>query len=142
GVGALNFAAIELHEDEIPKLCNRIARAIDVGGAVLSVIRIVAHVVMDFAAWPAWPSLAHLPEIIFPAETQNALTRRTDLLPEFLSVFVRADFAVAFEHAEPHARRIELVFIDQQVPRKLDCIFFEIIAEGKIAEHLKESLVT
>src|SRR2546421_8087562 len=97
---------------------------------------------MDFAARPAWSGLAHLPEIIFLAETQNALTRCADLCPKLLSLFVWPDLIVAFKNGEPHARRIELIFIDQKVPRKLDRVFFEVIAERKIADHFEESLVT
>src|SRR5207237_2946629 len=100
-----------------------------------------AHVVMNLAARAAWSGLAHLPEIVFAAETKNSFFRRADLFPKLFRVFVRANLVVTFENCEPHARRIELEFIDQQIPGKLDRVFFEIIAEGKIAEHLEKSLM-
>ena len=137
----LHFAAIELHEDEVPHLGDDVARAVDVRGAVLRVARIGAHVVMNLAARPARTGLAHLPEIILAAKAQNSFSRRADLLPEPFRVFVRTDFIVAFVNGEPHARRIELELVDQQVPGKLDRVFLEIIAERKIPEHLEKRLM-
>src|SRR5881628_3463155 len=72
--------------------------------------------------------VGHLPEVVFAAKTQNSGARRADLLPEFFGIFVRTDFVVSFKDREPHARRIQLVFIDQQVPGKLDRVLFEVIA--------------
>ena len=63
------------------------------------------------------------------------------MLPELFGVFVRPNFGIALENRKPHARRIELEFVDQQVPGKLDRVFFEIITERKIAEHFKERLM-
>ena len=37
--------------------------------------------------------------------------------------------------------RIELEFVDQQVPGKLDRVFLEVIAKRKIAEHLEKRLM-
>ena len=96
---------------------------------------------MNLTAWSARAGLAHLPEIIFLAKAQNTLARRSNLLPKLLGVLVRANLVIAFEHGEPHARGIELEFIHEQVPRELDRIFFEVITEGKISEHLEKSLV-
>ncbi len=96
---------------------------------------------MNLAAWSTWPSLAHLPEIVFAAEAQDPLARRAHLLPKPLGIFVRRNFLVAFINREPQSRRIEFQLIDQQVPGKLDCVFLEIIAKGKIAEHLEERVM-
>src|SRR5205807_1222872 len=104
----LNFAAIELHEDEIPNLCDGVARTVDVSGGVFSIARITAHVVMNLAARPARAGLAHLPEIVFAPEAQNPIARRSDLLPKLFGVFVRPNFGIALENREPHACRIEL----------------------------------
>src|SRR5205814_1226684 len=116
----LDFAAIELHENQIPKLSDRVARTVDIGGAVLRVARVVAHVVVNLAARSARTGVGHLPEIIFAPETQNSFARRADLFPELFRVFIGADFVVSFKDCEPHARRIELEFINQQVPRKFE----------------------
>ncbi len=96
---------------------------------------------MNLAARPARSRLSHLPEIVFAAEAQNSLARRTDLLPQPLGIYIRSDFIVTLEYRKPHAPRIQFVFIDQQLPGELDCVFFEIIAEGKISEHFEKSLM-
>jgi hypothetical protein len=36
---------------------------------------------------------------------------------------------------------IKRVFLGQKIPRKLDCAFLEIVAEGKVAEHFEECVV-
>src|SRR5207248_7994931 len=63
---------------------------------------------------------SHLPKIIFAAEAQNPFPRCTYLLPEFFCVFIRADFVISFENSEPHACRVEPVFIHQQVPGEFE----------------------
>src|SRR6266705_6390079 len=107
----MNLAAFELHEDKIPELRKCVSRTINVRGTVLRVVRIGAHVIVNLAARAARSGLAHLPEIIFAAEAQNPFSRRTYLLPEFFCVFIRADFVISFENSEPHACRVEPVFI-------------------------------
>ena len=64
------------------------------------------------------------------------------MFPELFRIFVRSNRIISAEYCEPETPRIHLQFIHQKVPRKLDRIFFEVIAERKIPEHLEESLVT
>src|SRR5205085_12294275 len=122
----------ELHEDEVPKFGNDIARTVDVVGTVCLVRRIVAHVIMNLAAWPARAGLAHLPEIVFTAKAQNSLFRRAYLLPKLFRVFIWSNFRIAFVNRKPHSRGIELVFIHQKVPRELDRILFKVITKAEI----------
>src|ERR1043166_1321732 len=140
-VSAFDFAPLELHEHQIPKLSDDVGRAVHVCGAVLGVVGIVAHVVMNLAAWAARAGLAHLPEIIFAAKAQNSLFRRAYLFPKLLGIFVWANFIIAFEDGEPHTLGIELEFINQQIPGKLNRFFFEVVAEAEIPKHLEEGLV-
>src|SRR5215212_8496587 len=76
-----NFTAIELHEDQVPDLHDRVARPVDVGGRILDIIRMLAHVVMNLAAWTTRTGLAHLPEVIFATEAQDAFARCANLFP-------------------------------------------------------------
>src|SRR6185436_8242672 len=96
---------------------------------------------MNFATWSTRARLTHLPEIIFATKAQDPLTRRTDLLPEPLSIFIRRHFRVAFINREPQPLRIELQNINQQLPGKLNRVFLEVIAKRKIAEHLEERVM-
>src|SRR6185436_15183380 len=110
-------------------------------GGVLRIVRTRTHVVMNLAAWTTRSGLAHLPEIIFATKAEDTIARCTHLMPEVLGVFVRRNFRVAFVNREPQPRRIECQNIDEQFPGQLDCVFFEIIAERKIPEHLEKRVV-
>jgi hypothetical protein len=48
---------------------------------------------------------------------------------------------ITAENRKPHTFRVKSEFINQQIPSELYCVFFEVIAERKIAEHLKESVM-
>src|SRR5690349_7835899 len=96
---------------------------------------------MNLAAWTTRPGLAHLPEIIFLPEAQNAFARRAGFLPETLRIFVRRDVFITAVNREPQALRIEFQNVDEQVPRITNRVLFEVITEGKIAEHLEERVV-
>src|SRR5829696_1558805 len=96
---------------------------------------------MNLAAWSTRARLAHLPEIIFATEPENPLTRRADLLPEPFGVFIRRHFRVALVNGEPQSLRIEFQNIDQQLPGVLDRVFLEVVAKGKITEHLEERVM-
>src|SRR6185369_2127416 len=81
------------------------------------------------------------PEIIFLAEAQNAFAWRAGFSPETLRIFIRRDVLVAAVNREPQTLRIEFQNVDEQVPRIPDCVLLEVIAEGKIAEHLEERVM-
>src|ERR1700752_1519923 len=137
----LDFAALKLHEDQVPDLHDRVARSVHVLSRVLRIVCARSHVVVNFTTWTTWASLAHLPEIILASKTQNSLARRAPFFPEALGVFVRSDFLVAFVNRKPQPLRIEFQNIYEQVPRIANRVLFEIIAKRKIAEHLEERVM-
>ncbi len=67
--------AVELHEDEVPQLNIASAVAAKLAIRVALVGRRHAHVVVDLAAGTAGAGVAHLPEIVFQAELEDALFR-------------------------------------------------------------------
>src|SRR6185369_15139719 len=91
----LDLAAIELHEDQVPDLHDRVAGSIHIRGGIFRIVRTVAHVVVNLAAWTTGAGLAHLPEVVFLAEAQDPFARRADLGPETLCIFVRQDVFIA-----------------------------------------------
>src|SRR6185369_2878518 len=96
---------------------------------------------MNLATRATRTGLAHLPEIIFLAKAQNAFAWRARLGPETLGIFIRRDVLVAAVNREPQTLRIEFQHVDEQVPRITNRILLEVIAEGKIAEHLEERVM-
>src|SRR5690348_15013085 len=124
----LNLAAIELHEDEVPDLHDRVARSIHVRRGVLGIVGARSHVVVDLAAWTTRTRLAHLPEVIFLAEAQDAFARRADFVPEPLRIFVSRDVLIAAINREPQTLRIELQLVNEQIPRIPDRVVLEVVA--------------
>ena len=92
-------------------------------------VRLRTHLVAKVLVW------------LFAPETQNFVGRRADLFPELFRVLIRSNFIVAAKDREPKPPRIHLQFIHHKVPRKLDRVFLEVIAEAEIAEHLKKRLM-
>ncbi len=95
-----------------------------------------AQIVMDLRARSARAGLAHLPEIIFFIEAEDAVLRNArDFLPQLLGLVVLTKY-----------RDVQLVFREAVIfgkegPGVIDGLGFEVIAEGKIAQHLEESVV-
>ena len=99
--------AIELHENQIPDLDEPVAR---VAGKLFVLPawggRLHAHVVMNFRARAAGTGVAHLPEVVFFIQPENAALGNTgDVLPEFLSLIVLAKNrdVEAYLSAAPHS---------------------------------------
>src|ERR1043165_1033080 len=137
----LDLTAVKLHENQVPDLHDRVAWSIHVRGGVFRVVRTRSHVVVNLTAWTTRAGLAHLPEIIFLAEAQDAFARRAGFRPETLGIFIRRDILVAAVNGEPQTVRIQFQNVDEQVPRVTDRVLLEVIAEGKIAEHLEERVM-
>src|SRR5690349_20881184 len=94
-----------------------------------------------FGAWPTRTGIAHLPEVVCFSETKDALRLRSDLFPKAASFFVGRHIVIAFEVSEPEPGRIKLELVHEQVPRKTDRVFFEVIAERKVPEHLEKRMM-
>ena len=129
--------AIELHEDQVPDFDEApaaIERKLFVFAAGFGGFG--TEIVIDLRAGAAGAGIAHLPEIVFLIEAENAVFRDArDFLPEALG------FVVFAENGD-----VELVFgkaeiLRDEVPGELDGFGFEVIAEGEIAQHFEESVV-
>ncbi len=120
--------AVILREDEVPNL-HRFAA--------------VRRVVIDFAARSA-DAVGPLgrsrgrPEVFFFAFAVDAIGGEFDfVVPDVVGlVIVEID-----GDGEPFGIEAEPVFVGQKFPGPVDGFFFEVIAEGKIAEHLKKRVV-
>ncbi len=139
GVMLPSSAAVKLHEYQIPDLDEAAAR---IRGELLVLAALLrsfeAQVVMDLRTRTARTGLAHLPEIVFLVQPENALLRNArHFLPELLGFVVFAedrDVQPVLRHAEP-------LRTGHQLPGKRDGILLEVIAEREIAEHLEERVV-
>ena len=124
--------AIELHEDQVPQLDEALAGIV----RELALARFRPEVVMDFRARPARPGLAHLPEIVRFVHAENtALRDARHFLPELFGVIVLAknsDVKLVFRQRE---------ILGEQFPRESDGLALEIVAEGKIAQHLEKGVM-
>ena len=100
----------------------------------------VAAKVINFRAPAAWTGLAHLPEVIRRAELGKMIVRHVfqPVRPGFL---VPGHAALAAKDRDIELVRGDLPDLGQQLPREADRLFFEVIAEGEIAEHLEKRVM-
>src|SRR5436190_1727528 len=99
---------------------------------------VIAAEVVNLGARSARTGVAHRPEVVLLSESQHAIGTRTRFHPQLRRFVIGGNIRVTFEDAEPKAFDIELIDVDDELPRELDCLSFEVIAERKIAEHLEE----
>ena len=125
---------LELHKDEVPKFEKTVA--VRVRAARRTSLEFVALIVENLGARTAWTSIAHGPKIIRGSDTDDLGVRKpSDLLPQligFIVVVVNRDEKTIFLQTE---------FAGQQFPGEFDGERLKIVAEGKIAQHFKKSVV-
>ena len=92
---------------------------------------LLAHVVMNFAAWAAGAGVAHLPEVVFRAHLKDAIFRHALRDPEVIGFGIARHTTFALED-----RDVQLVFVDPKPFRRSDQlpgignrVFLEVIAE-------------
>ena len=123
-----------LHEHEVPDLDEAVALL--VGRARRAAGNMRAVVVENLRARTAGAELPHGPEIVGPIDAENAgLGQPRDLFPELERVVV-----VDIDGGD------QLLFgeregLGEEVPGELDRVILEIIAKGKVPQHLKEGVV-
>src|SRR5690606_35808638 len=87
----------------------------------------------DFRTGSARSGVSHRPEIVRCGDADDTIVGKSrDLFPERSGIIVRVidgDQKLVLRQPE---------FLRDQVPGKFDRLFLEIVAEGKIAEHLEE----
>ena len=134
--------AIELHEHEIPDL--DVAVAVCVGRPRRSAKNFRTVVVEDFRARSAGAGVGHLPEVVarvlgalVVADAHDTLDRDADFLRPDVVGLVVVDV-----HGGPQFFRRQPVDVRQQLPRVMDRLALEVVAERPVAEHLEERVVT
>src|SRR5580693_731999 len=104
---------------------------------------------MYFATRAARACVAHGPEIFLEAGDGNdSVARCADVHPKIEGLFVNAECFSGSDLGAAKYREGQLINRDaepfgrsDQFPGVRDGVFFEIIAEGKIAEHLEECVM-
>ena len=132
-IGAV-ILPLELHEHEVPYFDKTVAIFIRASGRATK--DMVAMVIKNFAAWTAWPRVAHRPEIIVRGDTDNAVFRKARNLAPQVECLI-----IGVIDRRRQARWIKAPFLGQQCPRMGNRLLFEIIAEREVPEHFKECVV-
>ncbi len=136
------IVAVELHEHEIPDL--DVAVAVGVGAARRPALDPRAVVVEDLTAGAARAGVRHLPEIVglvflaarLVADAHAAFGRHADhLRPQDVR------FVVGFVYGGPEPLGRQAVDLGEQLPREVNRVLLEIVAEREVAEHLEERVV-
>ena len=91
---------------------------------------------MDFATRAAGADFAHGPEVVLVAQAQDSIVAHAGhFLPQ------QARFLVAVMHGVHQALGVDGVVLDQEFVGEMDRIGLEVVAEGKVAQHLEEGVV-
>ena len=133
--------AIELHEHQVPDLDVTVALGVRRARRPAGDFRAV--IVEDLAAGSAGSGLGHLPEIVrcvrralVVADPHDALARHADLVrPDVVRL------VVGLVDGDPQLVRRQPVNVGQQIPRILDRLALEVIAERPVAQHLEKSVM-
>ena len=125
---------IKLGEDQVPDLHIAVAVAADLAlGA--SAAALGAAVKVDLRAGAAGTG-AVLPEVVLLAEADDALGRDADLLDPDLGRLV-----VLLIDRNPQLVRRDFQHFSQKLPRPGGGLYLKVVAEGKVAQHLKVGAV-
>ena len=135
GVGAVAHV-VELGEHVVPDLHEAVAVASRTATGLAAAV-LLAAVKVDLGAGSAGTG-AVFPEVVFLAELGDALRGDADdVVPEverLLIVHVDGGPQLFGRNVQPFGG-------GQEFPRPRNRLFFEVVAEGEVAEHLKEGAV-
>ncbi len=103
-----------------------------------------AHVVVNLAAGAAGTGVAHLPEIVFRAEFVDAIFRHASPKPQVVGFGIARNLVFALKDRDVELRLVNPKPLRRrdQLPRICDGIFLEVVAEGKISQHLEKRVMT
>ena len=133
--------AVELHEDQVPDLEPARAGLRVVRHAFGTLAELGAPIEVDLAAGPARPGVGHLPEVVVIAAldvtpARQALGWQTDLIgPDPVGIIVKG----VGRRRQSLGRDAQLG--GQELPRPVDRLALEVVAEAPVAQHLEEGLV-
>ena len=132
---------VELHEHEVPDLEPARARLGMVGHAMRAFGQVGAPIDVDLGARTAWPDVGHPPPVLLVAVREiapadEALGRQTDLVAPDLERGVVGRVCRGGEalRRDPEVDR-------EQLPRPVDGLALEVVAEAPVPEHLEEGVV-
>ena len=133
-------AHVVLREDEVPVLEEALvlaARQVVFGAPVEPAVEV------QLAARPARAGRTALPEVLRARAQHDPLARNPDGLPrrDRLLVGPEAELLVALEHRDPDVVGAEAEAVERQLPRRLDRLLLEVVADREVAEHLEERQV-
>ena len=127
------FLPVVLHEDQVPELKKALAFH---GGVLLRWVHVFPEVVMNLRTGATGALSPHFPEIVLFAEPQNPRRIHPHLvLPDIKGLVV----IPVNGYPEPLLRKP--VDLGYELPGPHYGLFFEIVAEGEIAEHLEEGVM-
>ena len=93
-------------------------------------------VIKDLRAGTTRTGISHLPKIVFCSNTDNAFIGQTgDFLPQIIGFII----SMIDGYGKFILRNIK--FFGQQFPSIRDSTFLKIVAERKVSEHFKKSMV-
>ena len=125
---------LELHKHKIPELEKAIA--ILIRASRRTALELVALIVENLGARAAGTCVAHGPKIIRSRDTDDlGVGKPGDLLPQLVG------FIVVVINGDEKPVLLQAEFARDQCPGELDGKRFEIIAERKIPQHFKKSVV-
>mmetsp|Transcript_100547 Transcript_100547/g.259697 ORF Transcript_100547/g.259697 Transcript_100547/m.259697 type:complete len:349 (-) Transcript_100547:51-1097(-) len=131
--------SLVLHEHVVPDLQHIRVIQVDEMGCIAATDTIV----VDLSARAARASLAHLPEVVLHIEGQDPRVRQV-LLPDLLGFLIHRHVGLLLVSTvvrRIQSVRVHVVHLRQQLPRPLDRVLFEVVAEGPVAKHLKEGVM-
>ena len=99
-----------------------------------------AAIDVDLRAAAARAGVAHRPEVVGHAELADVIGRH-EIQPPLVGLVVARNALFALEHRDVQRRGIEAPLLRQQVPRQLDRVVLEVVAEREVAEHLEERVM-
>ena len=124
--------AVHLHEHEVVKLDE--ARIVLEVGTLGTPLRV--EVPVQLGARAARASRTRGPEVVRLVQALDALLRDShDVAPDGVGLVVLP------EDGDVDASLVEAVLLRGELPRVLDCLLLEVVAEGEVAEHLEEGVV-
>ena len=140
-VHVARFVAVELHEHQVPDFDEAVA--VFVGRAWRAARDVGAVVVEDLGARAARAGVGHLPEVIrrvartlVVADADDALFRHADFVgPDVVR------FVVLEVDGDGQLVGRQAVHLGQQLPRVVDRVALEVVAEAEVTQHFEEGVV-
>ena len=127
---------VVLHEHEVPDLGESVAIA-GYALAIRAACPLLSRIEEDLRVRAARAGLPYRsPPVVFLAQTDDPLLWDADLIMPDGERFV-----ILLEHGDPQTTRRDTKLHGQELPGVLNRLVLEVIAEGEVAQHLKERVV-